>query len=155
MATQEGTKAAGLTQMMTKELLMALEFTPDDKLDWVPMGAAKTPRVIIAECGASYRWLAAELRGEPNAAEAWESTKPEDFATREALADFVKGAEAEFLAAIGALTQEQLGQKRQVFWGEETLGNLMWLGMIHTNYHVGQLNYIQTLWGDTEMHHAM
>ena len=155
MATHEGTRAAGLTQMMTKELLVALQYTPDDKLDWVPMGAAKTPRAIIVECAAGYKWLAAELRGEQNAAAAWEGTKAEDFPTREALTELITAGEAEMLAAIDALTDEQLEEKRQVFWGEETLRDLMWMGVIHTNYHVGQLNYIQTLWGDTEMHHAM
>jgi uncharacterized damage-inducible protein DinB len=144
-----------MTQMVTKELLVALQYTPDDKLDWVPMGKAKTPKAIIVECGAAYKWLAAELRCEENAAAAWEGIKAEDYQTREALAEFVKATEAELLAAIDALTDEQLDQKRKVFWGEETLRDLLWMGMIHTNYHVGQLNFVQTLWGDTEMHHSM
>jgi hypothetical protein len=155
VATQEGARAGAMAQMVTKELLVALEFTPDDKLDWVPMGKAKTPRAIIVECGAGCKWLAAELRCEENAAAAWEGIKAEDYPTREALAEFVKATEAELLAAIDALTDEQLDQKRKVFWGEEALRDLMWMGMIHTNYHVGQLNYIQTLWGDAEMHHSM
>ncbi|MBM3500757.1 MAG: DinB family protein [Armatimonadetes bacterium] len=154
MATAEGTKAAGLTQMMTGELLLALQYTSDENLDWVPMGSAKTPRAIVVECAAGYQWLAAELRGEPNAAAVWESLKPEDYPTREALTELVQASETGFLASIGGLSEADLEQKRQVFWGEETVRDLMWMGMIHTNYHVGQLNYIQTLWGDTEMHHA-
>jgi len=154
MATAEGGRVGAMTQMMTRALLVALKYTPDDKLDWVPMGAAKTPRAIIVECAAGNKWMAAELRGEENAAGVWRDTKAVDYPTRGALAEFVEASQAEVLAAIEALTEEQLDQKRKVFWGEETVRDLMWLGMIHTNYHVGQLNYIQTLWGDTEMHHA-
>ncbi|MBM3471852.1 MAG: DinB family protein [Armatimonadetes bacterium] len=154
MATAEGARASAMTQMVTKELLVALKYTPDDKLDWVPMGAAKTPKAIIVECATGNKWMAAELRCEENAAGVWEGIKVEDYPTREALAEFVEASQAELLAAIDALTEEQLDQKRKVFWGEESLRDLVWLGMMHTNYHVGQLNYIQTLWGDTEMHHA-
>ena len=154
MATAEGARASAMTQMVTKELLVALKFTPDDKLDWVPMGAAKTPKAIIVECATGNKWMAAELRCEENAASVWEGIRAEDYPTREALAEFVEACQAELLAAMDALAEEQLDQKRKVFWGEESLRDLMWLGMIHTNYHVGQLNYIQTLWGDTEMHHA-
>jgi len=155
MATHEGARAAGLTQMMTRELLAALQYTPDEKLDWVPLGSAKTPRAIVVECAAGYKWLGAELRGEAGAAAVWESIKAEDYPTREALTQLVGETETEMLAAIDGLTEAQLEEKRQVFWGEETVRDLMWMGVIHTNYHVGQLNYIQTLWGDTEMHHAM
>jgi len=143
-----------MTQMVTKELLVALQYTPDDKLDWVPMGVAKTPRAIFVECAGGNRWLAAELRGESNAAAVFEGIKADDYPTREALAEFVESSQAELLAAIDALSEDQLDEKRQVFWGEETLRDLVWMGMMHTGYHVGQLNYIQTLWGDAEMHFA-
>ena len=42
MPTQEGARAGAMTQMVTKELVVALQHTPDDKLGWVPMGVAKT-----------------------------------------------------------------------------------------------------------------
>jgi uncharacterized damage-inducible protein DinB len=168
MATHEGARASAMTQMVTKELLVALQYTPDDKLDWVPMGQAKTPRAIVVECGAAYKWMAAELRCEENAFAAWEGIKAEDYSSREALAEFIEASQTELLAAIDALTEEQLDQKREVLVptkdqpdqerevipARETLGRLMWMGMMHTSYHVGQLNYIQTLWGDTEMHHS-
>ena len=107
------------------------------------------------ECAAGYQWIAGELRGDANAAAIWDSIKVEDYPTRETLAELAQSSEADLLAAIDGLTEEALEQKRQVFWGEESVRDLMWMGMIHTNYHVGQLNYVQTLWDDTEMHHAM
>jgi len=154
MATTEGMRAVEMTRMVTKELLTALKYIPDEKLDWVPMGSAKTPRAIIVECGAGYKWLAAELRGDENAAQAWENAQAASYPTRDTLREFIEASEAELAAAIDGLTEDQLDEKRKVFWGEETLRNLLWMGVMHTNYHVGQLNYIQTLWGDTEMHHA-
>ena len=53
---------------------------------------------------------------------------------------------------IRVSTEEQLEGKRKVFWGEESVRDLMWMGMVHTGYHVGQLNYIQTLLGDLDLH---
>lgn len=152
MATAEGKKAAQITQKATKDLLVALQYTPDDRLDWVPMGSAKTPRAIIVECAAGYKWLAAVLRGEEYAAEVWGNAQKGEYPTREVLGEYVRASEAELLSAIESLTAEQLCERRRVFWGEETVGDLLWTGAWHTNYHVGQLNYIQTLWGDTEMH---
>jgi len=151
MATAAGAKAKKASDMAHGTVLTALKFISDDKLDWVPMGKAKTPRAIALECAGAYAWTAAIIRSEVGP-EAWLALEGKDYPTRAALVQVLNEQYAILVAALEAATEEQLGGKRQAFWGEATVAELLDIGGWHSTWHAGQLNYIQTLLGDEESH---
>ena len=153
MAMDEPLAAKAKTQEASRMLQTGLKHLPDDKLAWVPMGQAKTPLLIMAECAGALKWVASELRGQSDPG-VYERVMQGTYTSREEVLALLAEAEAELYGAMEALTAEQLAETRQVFWGQATVGELLWTGATHTIYHAGQLNYIQTLLGDTEMHRA-
>ncbi len=155
MGCEKATQAKAQTLREHKQLLMDLQFIPDDKLSWVPMGKAKTAEEIGVECAGAYRWMVAMLRNDPRANDIWGEIAQLRPGTREGIVKLLEEGWAELAGALDALEEPQLAEKRQVFWGEETVGNLLVMAEWHSTYHSGQLNYIQTLLGDTEMHMAM
>lgn len=149
MPIPQAVAAKEKTQQANKELSIGLKYIPDDKLTWVPAGKAKPPLQIVADCAAAYRWAAATIRGAPAGPP---EQKVDASPTRADAVERLEAGLADLVAALDEVTEEQSAQKRQMPWGEETVANLMWLGHWHSIYHAGQLNYIQTLLGDTEMH---
>ena len=149
MPIPEAMAATEKTKEAHRHLLTGLRYIPDDKLDWVPMGPAKSPRRIALECAAAYKLFAQMVRGEPLD---WGQPDPSAYPTRESVVAALDAGLADFEAALQALSAEQLAEKRRVPWGEMAVGEIIWLAFWHNVYHDGQLNYIQTLLGDTEMH---
>ncbi len=151
MATDQATTAKAKTQQATQMVLSGLKHIPDDKLGWVPMGKAKTPLLIVVECAAVYKWLVSEFQGESNPG-LYEELMKAEYSGRDEVVALLEEAQAELDAAMDALTEENLAEAREVFWGPTTVGELLWAARMHSDYHAGQLNYIQTLLGDDEMH---
>ncbi len=132
-------------------LLVALKYTPDEKLDWMPMGKAKTPREIAVECAMMEKGAASLIEGGTIDAPA-QGLKPEGHATREGLLKLLDESLQELVSTAEGLTEERLEEERRVPWGADTVAGLLEKVHFHTIWHVGQLNYIQTLWSDTDMH---
>jgi uncharacterized damage-inducible protein DinB len=149
MPVPEAVQAKERTQSAHGEVLVGLKYIPDDKLGWCPMGKAKTARHIGLECAGAYKWGAAVIRGGP--AE-WAEAKEDEYPTRESVVELLNASFADFAAALDAVTEEQLNETREVFWGTESVRSLLWMNYWHSVYHAGQLNYIQTMLGDTKMH---
>ena len=152
MACERGQHAKRLIHEAHKQILRDFEHIAEDKVDWVAMGEAKPARKIVIECAGAYKWQAAKMRGEDNADEIWGEVCEMDPATREDVVKLAEECWEELAAALDGLTDEQLGEKRQVFWGESTVGDLAHFCEWHNTYHSGQLNYIQLLLGDVEVH---
>jgi len=151
MATAAGAKAKQASDMAHGTVLTALKYLPDDKLDWVPMGKAKTPRAILLECAGAYAWTAAVIKSDAGES-AWLALEGKDYPTRESLEKVLNEQYAVLVAALEATTEAQLCEKRQAFWGETTVADLLEMGGWHSTWHAGQLNYIQALLGDEEGH---
>jgi len=149
MPIHEALAAEKRTQEAHRHLLTGLKYIADDKLDWVPMGSAKTPRQIALECATAYKLTGQLIRGEMPE---WAPPDPAAYPTRESVVAALDAALADLFSTLDALTSEQLAEKRQAPWGETTVGETIWMAFWHSVYHDGQLNYIQTLLGDTEMH---
>lgn len=152
MACEGAEHAKMLTYHEHEQLLRDLQHTPDDRLDWAPMGKAKTPKQILVECAGAYRWLGAKIRGDDNADDQWGEVFAMDPPGREETAKLLQDCWAELAAVLDALDESELSKSRQAFWGETTVAELLHFCEWHNTYHSGQLNYIQTLLGDTDMH---
>lgn len=141
-----------MTQEQTRQLTMALEYIPENQRLWRASGCAKTPQEIYLECAGTYLWAAKFLRGE---AADWSQLMPKsqeysDLASaKQLMDDWLQ----EFFAAIDGIDESRMGEEIDPGWGDKMpLQQFLLLPSYHTCYHAGQLNYIQTLLGDAEMH---
>lgn len=94
------------------------------------------------------RRVAARLRGEAVDSAAEYPPCPEEFRTRDAMAKAMAESAEEILAALGDPEREIVlsdGSKTTAFARVQYAAN-------HMYYHLGQLNYIQAMYGDTKIH---
>jgi hypothetical protein len=144
--------AKAITTEQTRWLDLGMEFMPADKHRWCAGGCAKTPLEIYLECAGIYRFMAQFLQGKQTD-ESEIHPKPEaypDYASAKAL---MTQCQEELFAELDNLENPDWEKKLTLPWGDEmTLGELIYLPAFHSGYHVGQLNYIQTLLGDKEFH---
>lgn len=126
-----------------------------DKLGVSPGGAARSALLFTAEV-ASFNMLIAQLiRGEspalPSAEEraAYEATVTDHASAQGAVTASVDA----LVAAIEGADDTQLASEITAPWGSKiVLYRLAIIAVQHMAYHDGQINYIQTLFGDTEEH---
>lgn len=131
-----------------------LGYIPAEKLGASPGGVARTPLDITVECAGINAMAAALLLGEVS------NHGPEAHAQALAANDTLEKASqllltsAERLAdAVAHLDEAGLCDEVTVPWGQKmTKYEVAGFAASHMSYHEGQLNYIQALYGDGEMH---
>ena len=142
------------TEWGVKQVTNDINAIAADKRSECPGGSARSPLYIVAECASVNGLIAKMLRGEqverPSSEQAEAFMKTFD-TTDKALA-FLHQETESLLSAIDAMDESTLGDTVQTPLGERTLFGLASIAGIHMGYHDGQLNYIQTLYGDSEMH---
>lgn len=127
---------------------------PADKVDWKPEGKGRSAKALLEHLAASNFALAKVLKNEPLPGKVTRATRGSAALSTpsyaEALKQFQTSGEA-MAQTMGSVTDAALNEARTMPWGEPgTVGFVMALAGIHTSYHMGQLNYVQTLWGDLE-----
>ena len=131
-----------------------LEAIDDARLGQSLGGTARKPIDFTYEVAFVNRRIAKRLRGEdpgPFDSEGW-ITAPEAFQTKaEAIAE-LKASVEEVLTAWKALPDSELDREIVTPGGNSNPFKMMSMAVNHTNYHDAQLNYIQSLLGDDEMH---
>jgi hypothetical protein len=146
-------------QRNTDRLLNLLTFVPDDKLHWSPSSTAKTPLRIVAHCAVASGAFTALISGnmpDPmppaealietfNAAEQSVSTREAAIAmTKQTSDDLCKALEGVNEANIDAVLDSPFGPMPLTFWIHVCSSHMMG--------HIGQLEYVQTIWGDLDNH---
>lgn len=149
-------QAAKMTRAAWEGLMRTAAFVPEEKRDWVPQGKARTLHDILAECAVlPGRWHALLLGNEelpPPDREGYERAK----AALNTL-DKIKAAGdagiAQLCQLIEAVPDERLEETRAMPWGGTmTLADRLFICYWNLTYHDGQVNFLQMLLGDTEMH---
>ncbi len=148
--------AARMTQKAARDLVLALNATPAERLNWQPEGIARSIFEQLTECiGANYKWSRILSEGSyrnPTEAE-WDADTSgvtlENLGARlvesaDALAATLRGLDDAFVATEAPLPWNDAVTRS---WAEACF-HAYW-NMI---YHEGQIGYIQTLYGDTEEH---
>lgn len=145
----------GFTQLMHDRLANDLKALDDAKSVLCPGGAGRTPVHIVAECALVNRFVATWLTtGETNrgTSEEREALMASHDTKEKALA-LLEEETQKLLAVLESLDPETLGDEL-----EKPLGRSLSrfavaeLPAAHMMYHDGQLNYIQTLHDDTDIH---
>lgn len=145
---------------MTKEaqgsLFRTARHVPDDKRDdWKPLGEARSVLSQLVECATVPYFFASVLAGQPmdmHSPEAQAKRKEvESSITSLESAEAVANQSHEALyAAIAATTD--LDAACPMPWNPDTkASDVIFFTYWNLVYHIGQINYIQLLLGDTEM----
>lgn len=138
--------------MLQAELLIKdTKHIPEEKFAFCPMGCAKTARDILAEIAIVNVMLAKALTG---------AEKDEEFARRveqastlAELGELMSESAAVVVDAIDSLSEADLDKEVTMPWGATfPLWQAIFLPTSHMTYHDGQINYIQTLLGDSTFH---
>jgi hypothetical protein len=129
---------------------------PADRVSWKPMDVGRSALDQVAECALIARFGAGLLtdRTTPQMdMEAFQKARAELDTVEKAAAALDAGTDA-LCAAIEAFPAADLDKTIQLPWFGEpsTFAEIMFLSYWNSVYHVGQIAYIQTLYGDKEMH---
>lgn len=156
------------TQIDTRQLLIInLENTldtyvkdfgylPQDKLDACPMGKARTPLDFTVEC-AGFNLLVAAMIGEAGAMPGSEERKAylASLDSGEKAMTGLKESVAKITASLKAASDEDLLREVAMPWGSTSkVHEAVHMATVHMAYHLGHINYIQSLYGDDQMHWA-
>jgi hypothetical protein len=149
-------QAAKMTRHAWEGLMCTAAFVPEEKRDWVPQGKARTLHDILAECAVlPGRWHTFLLGNDPLPPpdrEGYERAKAE-LNTLEKIRAAGDAAIARLCEQIEAIPDDRLDEERAMPWGQTmTLADRLFICYWNLTYHDGQVNYLQMLLGDTEMH---
>ncbi len=147
--------AIGMIRQSTQGLTGNLNAMPADKVTWKPMDAGRSALDMTVECAIISQGTAETLttREDPTMDhEAWKRLQEETDTAEKAMRLFQEGTDA-LIAAIEAFPEEHLQDKVTMPWGMViSFAELMMMVYWNNTYHTGQIAYIQTLYGDNQMH---
>lgn len=143
-----------------EQLLKTFSFVPDNKLTWTPTPTAKSA-IRIAAHTALYAGIFArmikdrKLPASDNLTEWLAQRNAEEVAitSRTEIESIFRKGTDEVIAALDSLTPEAIGTSLDSGLGwSMPMTFLMKLPGIHATGHTGQIDYLQTCWGDQEVH---
>jgi uncharacterized damage-inducible protein DinB len=142
---------AGATQKAAADLEAAVLRLPEEKRGWSPAEQSRSALDQAAECAILNGGVAnlIQTRVFPQGFDfaAFEKTKQElaqDWSAVKALLD---ENTPKAIAAIGAVSDEDLGIEIQMPWGPSTLAQIISFPYWNMSYHEGQINYIASILG--------
>ena len=137
-------------------LLTTFAHVPDDRLHWTPSPTAKSAQRIAAHAAIANFGFAAMTRGErlpaDNLADVVRLSEAKELAvtSREQAVAIIEESTRHLLSAIDALTPERLRGDAYLPIGPMPMASFIFLGARHAEMHAGQIDYLQTIWGDLE-----
>lgn len=138
--------------------LRTLSFVPSDKLTWSPTPTAKSALQIAAHCAGYSGGFAAIIRagrfpwsGEEFRAQVQSAI--EAITTLEQAEEVLRKGIADSVAALDTVKPEQIGSTIEApALGKTPFLFFMTLPAYHLDGHAAQIDYLQTCWGDQEVH---
>lgn len=146
--------AARLTRECAVSFAKAVRATPAEKQAWSVLDQGRTVVSVLQECAVINQWMAnclSNLRvmelGEQEYKDAIAALSDVD----QALYAFERNTE-ELAVVIEQFPSEKLSDVVQMPWATESFASLLFGAYWNTTYHLGQVAFIQTLYGDNQMH---
>ncbi len=129
---------------------------PADKQTWRPLDQGRPALDQVVECAVTNQFAERTLRTcqiDSTAFAGYEQARAEHDTGEKALA-FLAETAAALADAIESFPSEHLGDPVTLPWETTptTLAEMMLVPYWNTTYHLGQICYIQTLYGDKEYH---
>ena len=136
--------AAGKIRFALNHALKTFDATPDDKLDYKPSASSNSPRELICHMLVGNAMVGQVLGIEGSPAEG-----PTD---REALVSRLKTSTEAIIAKIEDVSDAAM-DTMVLFGGRPMpMPAFLLINEWHISRHAGQIDYIQTIWGDLENH---
>jgi hypothetical protein len=149
-----------ITEHSVESLFRNARAVPADKLDWKPLDEGRSVLGMLSECATVPRF-AIDILTTGVAPEFSEERMAKNRALRETLTT-VDACEQlclqntnELIQAIRAFPTERLGDTIHLPFGNGMTVTMAQIANMHywnNVYHIGQIAYIQTLYGDKEWH---
>ncbi len=132
-----------------------LDAMSDDQILTSAGGTARKPVDFTYEVALINRRLAARLaKTEPPAAPEGDDwwVAPEELQTKDAISQYFKASCEELLEAAKGMSEEDATVLVTFHGGEKPSHTMVTFAAMHTMYHDAQLNFIQSLAGDSSVH---
>ena len=141
-----------MTKDAMRQLFVNARHIPEDNLTWRPMGEARDVLGILKECVILPVRIVGGLKGDSGNSEvaAALAERVVDIDSAEAVGNETCGMLADYVAGLSGTDLDEV-----ISFGpgwKMPRANALMVPMRNTQYHVGQLAYIQLLLGDTEDH---
>jgi len=151
-------KQGAITGM--EHFLSTLSFVPDDKLTWTPAPTAKSAIRIAAHTALYAARFARMIRegklpGSDGLAERWAKQAAAEVAitSRAEMESIFRKGTDEVLVALDSVPPEMIGASLDSGFGwSMPMSLLMNMPSLHAMSHAAQIDYLQTCWGDQEVH---
>jgi hypothetical protein len=156
---QETIDQAKNTMLQAKQKLVAtLSDIPDAYVTYSPSESARTPLQIVVHCASAIRFIQEQMAGkpfdQPSTAAADRAFRIEEtsFDSRQQALDYFDAVTNDYLIFLDSLTESDLVNSAALPFGLGMLPVKDWLGAApgHTQGHIAQLEYIQTIYGDRD-----
>ncbi len=153
-------KAKNEFLMAKGRLCHAFATTPDDRINWSATPTARTPVQLVAHSANSIQHIHNMMVGKPftvpTSAEAEVGFREieRQYTTREEVLALLEANSNAFVAFLDALNPDQLDNMIELPYkmGQVPLHVSLAFPADHTIWHVAQLDYAQTVYGDLDWH---
>ncbi|HET6384875.1 MAG TPA: DinB family protein [Armatimonadota bacterium] len=137
--------------------LRTLSFVPIDKLTWSPAPTARSAVQIAAHCAGYSGGFASIIRAGKFPPSVEEFRNPiqsaiNSISTLEQAETMLRKGIADTAAALDTVKPEQIGAMIESPQGQTPFTFFMTVPALHLNGHAAQIDYLQTCWGDQEVH---
>jgi len=149
--------AAGSAQGSKDRLVYVFSFVPDHKLKFKPSSDAKSALEIMAHVAVCNRPFAEILRGKINGStsmEVFERYRNEEasLTTRADVLAALEESHAPLMSALRDLADDAVSAYVETPGLSRPMTFFMNLPSLHYIAHTGQIEYLQTIWGDLDFH---
>lgn len=152
-ASKAAASAARLKHLLT--------FVPDEKLSWSPSSTSRSAIGLAAHCGLTSRAFVDLMVGRmPDPMPSLEVffrdlvSAEKAIDSREAANALIDDSTEELISAIKSLSDEQIASSPETPFGPIPMTYLLGLFSSHIDGHIAQLEYLQTVWGDFNLHYS-
>ena len=145
-------------QRSTESMMKTFAAVPDDKLGWRPSDTARSSLELVSHVGFSNKVLAAMIAEKPgpfkDASEFLTGIRVQEksLKTREQVLALIEDATPLVIAAIDGVKDDKIEGTIETIFGPHPLRKVIFFPDWHLSAHSAQLEYLQTIWGDLEMH---
>ncbi len=148
--------AAEANAKVVEGLKRTIVATPVEKVEWSVLDTGRTILNQGAECVliANFAALILSTKSCPEFSNEAYAAGLAELDTVEKVLEGLDGASANLAKAIFEFPEDELENTIQLPWFPEpqTYAGIMFIAYWNNTYHLGQINFIQTLFGDKEMH---
>ena len=149
-----------ITQKALDDVCRAALAVPKDKQDWVPMGEARSVLNQMQEIAVAANWfhdIIQDLRvtREPERDIDEMMNRAREITTVDECVEAARKSTAELCRAISTFPPEALDVEVTLPFGEgqtASMADMLYMHAWNLTYHLGQINQIQLMLGDHEMH---